>query len=381
MSDKVLFVDDERAVLDGYRRLLSREIPLETAVGGAMGLAAIRESGPFGVVVSDMRMPEMDGAQFLAQVREIAPDTVRMALTGYADISTAMAAVNEGRIFRFLTKPCSKEDLLKAVETGLAQYRLVTAEKELLEGTLKGCVAALSEMLSFSHPAAFGKAMRLRRFVQEVAEKLQLNTTWSYEIAAMLSQLGCVTLNRELVDAAYAGSDLTEEEKKRYERHGAIAAQMLSRIPRMGSIAQMIALQNGPPVAIELSNSEEKREIEMGAQLLRTALGYDGLVMRGLSHSESVRRMRATAKYIDQSILDVLDRLELNIPLQSRECSLHELAAGMVLDQDLYTNTKMLIAAKGQELSLTWIERLRSYGKRDAIAGWIRVQMPQGAAM
>src|ERR1035438_1861758 len=203
MSEKILFVDDEPAVLDGYRRILGRDLSIETAVGGALGLTAIAESGPFAVVVSDMRMPQMDGAQFLTRVRDVAPDTVRMALTGQTDIDTAMAAVNEGRIFRFMTKPVSKENLLKAVESGLAQHHLITAEKELLEGTLKGCVSVLSEMLSFSNPAAFGRAMRLLRFVQHAAQKLALKSSWSYEIAAMLSQLGCVTLNQDLVNAAY----------------------------------------------------------------------------------------------------------------------------------------------------------------------------------
>ena len=209
MNDKILFVDDEPSVLEGYKRLLGRDFPADTAVGGALGLAAIAKSGPYAVVISDMRMPQMDGAQFLAKVRDLAPATVRLALTGYVDIDTAMAAVNEGNIFRFLTKPCSKENLLKAIEAALAQYHLLNAEKELLERTLRGSVSVLTEVLSFSNPAAFGRAMRLRRFVQHVAEKLRLESTWKFEIAAMLSQLGCVTLAPELMNAAYSGDRLS----------------------------------------------------------------------------------------------------------------------------------------------------------------------------
>ncbi|MGA2571335.1 MAG: response regulator [Terracidiphilus sp.] len=376
MSTKVLFVDDEPAILDGYRRLVGRELNVETAVGGVMGLAVIEEFGPFAVVVSDMRMPQMDGARFLARVREIAPDTVRMALTGYADIDTAMAAVNEGRIFRFMTKPCSKENLLKAIESGLEQHRLITAEKELLEGTLRGCVLVLSEMLSFSNPAAFGRAMRLRRFVEQAAEKLQLKSTWRYEIAAMLSQLGCVTLNLDLVNSAYAGEELSEEDRKKYEGHAAVAGQMLKHIPRMKAIAQMIEQQNAPAPDIEAATAEEKREIELGIQLLRTGLAFDAMLNRGVSATEAFRRVKATIKGVDPSILAVLDDLHLNIPLQTRECSLHELAAGMILHQDLRMSTGLLIAAKGLELSLPWIERLKTYEKRGAISGRLRVQMP-----
>jgi len=140
MAEKVLFVDDEPPVLEGYQRLLRREFEVETAVGGEQGLTSIQGRGPYALVVSDMRMPGMDGVQFLSRVKQLAPDTVRMVLTGQADMTAAMNAVNEGNIFRFLTKPCDKETLSKAITTGFVQYRLVMAEKVLLENTLMGSI-------------------------------------------------------------------------------------------------------------------------------------------------------------------------------------------------------------------------------------------------
>ena len=101
MADKILFVDDEPAVLDGYKRILHKDFDLNTATGGEQALAEIHEHGPYSVVISDMRMPGMNGAQFLARVRQTAPDTIRMLLTGHADLNAAMDAVNEGnRILR-----------------------------------------------------------------------------------------------------------------------------------------------------------------------------------------------------------------------------------------------------------------------------------------
>jgi CheY-like chemotaxis protein len=380
MSDRILFVDDEPAVLDGYRRLLGREVCVETAVGARNGLAAVAESGPYGLVISDMRMPEMDGAHFLAKVAEIAPVTVRMALTGYADFETAMYAVNEGRIFRFMTKPASKENLLKAIEAGLKQYHLVLAEKEVLEGTLRGCVSVLSEMLSFSNPAAFGRATRLRRFVDHVAQKMNFKSVWKFEIAAILSQLGCVTLNPEIVAAAFAGEHLSPEDQKKYETHAAVAGKMLSQIPRMEAIAQMIACQKGPPAEIQSTNPEERQEIELGIQLLRTGLAYDDLLNRGFSAEEARRRVR-TLPGVAPAILAALADLDLELPMQIRECSIRELAPGMILREDLYTRTGLLIAAKGQDLSYAWIERLKGYLHRDAIAARVKVQLPQIRAM
>ncbi len=380
MTEKVLFVDDEPAVLDGYRRLLGRELSMDTAVGGALGLAAIADSGPYGIVVSDMRMPQMDGPRFLARVRDVAPATVRIALTGYADIDTAIAAVNEGNIFRFLTKPCSRENLLKAINSGLEQHRLILAEKELLEGTLRGSVAIMSEMLSFSNPAAFGRAMRLRRFMQHAGSKLRLQSSWQLEIAAMLSQLGCVTLNQDLVNAAYGGERLSPEDRAKFDAHPTIAGQMLSHIPRMEAVAQMVAFQNVTTPAIKAANADQRKEIEVGIQLLRMGLEYDALVNRGSTSADACRRVRAAMKGIDETVLAVLDDLEMAMPLCTRECSIRELAVGMILDQNVHTNTGLLVVAKGQELSNSWIKRLHEYSRQGMIPGRVMVQMPKAVA-
>src|ERR1035437_5358907 len=133
MSRKILFVDDEPLVLDGYKRMLHAEFSVTTAIGGEKGLIAIRDNGPYAVVISDMRMPGMNGAQFLAQVHQTAPDTVRMLLTGYTDVTAAIDAVNEGHISRYLTKSCEKQVLVAAINIGLVQYRSVTTERELVQ--------------------------------------------------------------------------------------------------------------------------------------------------------------------------------------------------------------------------------------------------------
>lgn len=377
MSDKILFVDDEPAVLDGYRRLLGRDLALDTAVGSQLGLAAIAELGPYGVVVSDMRMPQMDGAQFLAEVRRLAPSTVRMALTGYADIDTAMAAVNDGQIFRFLTKPCSRENLLKSVDSAFAQHRLILAEQELLEGTLRGCVFVLSEMLGFTNPAAFGRATRLRRFVGRAVAQLQLTPAWTFEIAAILSQIGCVTLPQDLVNSAYSGQALSPEDQSKFDRHAAIAGQMLAHIPRMGPIARMIERQNVPLSDSAGTTTEESRQVEIGSQLLRVGLAWDSLLSKGTSADQARRQIRTAFPELNPSIIEVLDDLDPVIPTSIRECRIADLSIGMILEQDLHTSSGLLIVAKGQELTNAWIERLKGYWRRNAIGSRVLVQVPQ----
>lgn len=131
--DQILFVDDDAFALDSYLRLLQRQFRIATARGGEDGLSAIEKSGPFAVVISDMRMPGMNGADFLGHVRLRAPDTIRMLLTGYADVNAAIEAVNKGNIFRYLTKPCAKGSLVEAIQLGLAHYHSTIAGRNLEE--------------------------------------------------------------------------------------------------------------------------------------------------------------------------------------------------------------------------------------------------------
>lgn len=120
---QVLFVDDDFNILDAYKRRLWKHYHIETAQGGEEGLEAITKHGPFAVIVSDLRMPGMDGNSFLSRVREITPESVRIMLSGHADLQGAMEAINKGKIFRLLTKPCSGEELAEALADGVEQYK------------------------------------------------------------------------------------------------------------------------------------------------------------------------------------------------------------------------------------------------------------------
>lgn len=131
ISRKVLFVDDEPMMLEGIRRQLRGRFAVTTAVGGEAGLAVLREQGPFAVVVSDYRMLGMDGVKFLRHVRELSPEVVRVMLTGQAELDVAVNALHEGCIFRFLSKPCSRETLTAVLDDCLEQHRLAVSEKLL----------------------------------------------------------------------------------------------------------------------------------------------------------------------------------------------------------------------------------------------------------
>ena len=134
---KILVVDDDPAVLDGLRRTLGRCYDLQTALGPEEGLRILAVNGPYAVIVSDLRMPGLSGVEFLRRAKALAPQAVPLMLTGHGDLDTAMEAINEGRIFRFLTKPCPPATLRCSLDAALAQYRLAAADRELLRVTVE----------------------------------------------------------------------------------------------------------------------------------------------------------------------------------------------------------------------------------------------------
>jgi response regulator RpfG family c-di-GMP phosphodiesterase len=383
MSEKILFVDDEPGVLEGFRRLLHKEFSLDTAVGAREGLAAMAATGQdnYAVIVSDMRMPEMDGVQFLSRVRTISADSVRIALTGYADVQTASNAVNEGAIFRFLTKPCEKEVLANALTAGLVQHRLVIAERDLLEKTLRGSVKVLTEVLSLVNPAAFSRGVRVGEYVQHIVKELQLKTPWQFEVAGMMSQLGCVTLDEETIEAVYAGKTLSAEEQARYDTHAGVAATLLSNIPRLEAVAHMIAKQNSAPPYSPAGIDLMQDPVALGAQILRVAIAYDQLLSRGGGHEESLSLLLSRTKEFARPVVDALANLETEARrMEARTCLISGLACEMVLQEDVRTATGMLLVAKGTLITHALLARLQNFLRREPISGTVLVHVPHQTA-
>lgn len=362
MEEKVLFVDDEPAVLQGYVRLLRNEFKIDTTVTGKGALIALETTGPYAAVVSDMRMPEMTGVEVLRKVKELSPDTVRIMLSGHADLDAAIAAVNEGSIFRFLTKPCDKETLGKTLSAAMLQYRLVRAERDLLEHTLKGSIQVLSEVLSLVNPAAFGRAMRLKRYMSHIVYSVGLTRPWRYEVAAMMSQLGCVVLAPETIEAVFAGRELSSEEQSRYNSHPEVARNLLENIPRMEPIAWMIAHQNRPTSVDSDIADREMADMRLGADLLQVAIAFDDLIRKGKSRVEAANQLMKQYRHVDQKVLFSLVELDPEREdAQGQKCEIFKLSPGMVLAEDIFTKTGALVVTKGQEVTTTLILKLKSY--------------------
>ena len=378
MAEKILLVDDESNILDGYKRSLRGKFDVEVALGGREGLKIAEERGPFAVIVSDLRMPEMDGVEFLSKVRHLAPDTVRMMLTGHADLDAAIDAVNEGNIFRFLTKPCPPDKIVMVLDAGVRQYRLVRAEKELLERTLSGSVKVLTDILSLAGPAAFGRAMRLQRIMSGLANRLGVENKWEFELAGMLSQTGCVTLPTQVISKIYSGSPLNAVETRMFESHPKIGHDLIANIPRLEGVARIILYQekhyNGegsPPDDIK------GQDIPLGARALNLALSYDTLLKSGSSSREAFREIRGNSHLYDPDVLAAFKKfVESEKVFAVKTLDIRDLLTDMVIAQDKRTSSGLLLIAKGQSVTTTFIERLRNFAEAGEISGTVQVLVP-----
>jgi CheY-like chemotaxis protein len=360
MSHRILFVDDEENILRGFERTLRSQFEMETAVGAQEGLAAVASRGPYAVVVSDLRMPGMNGVQFLSEVRKSSPDTVRLILSGNGDFESVVASVNEGSIFQFLTKPCPAEKLRNALNTALKQYDLITAERELLEETLNGSVGMMIEVLSVVNPLAFSRASRIRAYVRQMANQLRLPNLWEFDLAAMLSQIGCIAVPPEILEKVDAQMTLSKEELRTFTSHPSIGHSLISKIPRLEVIAEMVRYQLTP--LRDLRDPKISDVVAVGAQMLMIAMFFDERVSRGGPPAAALKYMRERPETYQASTVSAIEMAEVStVELAKKAVSLRDLKAGMVVQDDIRAKNGLFLVGKSQVISEVLLARLRNF--------------------
>lgn len=386
-EERILFVDDEPNFLDGIRRHLHRRHRLEIALGGEEGLRVLRASGPFAVVVSDFRMPGMNGVEFLRHARELSPQSVRIMLTGQADYQATINAVNEGNIFRFLSKPCPEDVLETALGAALEQWRLVTAERVLLQRTLTGSVKVLTEILSLVHPEAFSRATRVRHYVEFMLATLGIQDRWQVLIAAMLCQIGLITLPASIIAKLQKGLPLNLEEKSMFHTHPSVGAGVLKEVPRLETVAEIVARQQDlvSPDTAALAPVERPTAI-LGGEILRIALAVEDYSSRGISEKIALQELaKQPDQYCEQivaALRGVKPQAEVEKKLDRESIPVSALQAGMCLADEVRTTEGLLLVSAGQEVTEIVLQRLRNYARRNLIMGTVYVHMPpvqQGA--
>lgn len=360
---RVVCVDDDPQVLSGLSLHLRRRYDVEMATSSASALELLARQPPAAVLITDMRMPGTNGAELLSKAAEAFPHTTRVLLTGHTEIDAAISAVNNGRVFRFLVKPCPPPALLATVDAAIELHRLTLAEQVLLEQTLHGSIKMLTEVMSISNPVAFGRALRIKQHVTSLADKLELADRWQVEVAAMLSQLATFTLPSEILEKVYYGSPLSAEEQGMLDRSPDVTEQLLAHIPRLEVVREILAGHTKPYVVPTADQTPEQLQLARWTAMLRVAADFDALEAQGLSSASALTTLKGNAGKYEPQVLSAFlssfgQRRETD---KVRDISIAALRVGMVLAADVKLTAGTLFVARGYEITPTFLERMQNF--------------------
>lgn len=378
---RVLCVDDEVRVLHSIERSLRDKLDLTLVTSAAEALTTLRETPePFQVIVSDMRMPDMNGINLLAQVRREFPDIVRVLLTGHGDLEIVARAVNEGNIFRFLAKPCSMAEVLDTVRASVRQHNLVSAERVLLEETLKGSINAMSEILALSSPTLFGRGTRVKTLAELMCGEAGIPVDWQMQVAAQLSQIGRITLPDIIATKLATGEPLTAQESGMVERVPQVTYNIISHIPRLDEVLLTIQFMDknfdgtGSPRG-KISGDD----IPIASRVLKLANRIEELQGRGYSVRRILDSLRVETGAYDPRLLKAYEAIAdvAEDKAGPRGMLMHEMRIGMVMVEPVRSQAGVMLVAAGQEVSESLLRRIQNYHDTVGIVLplWVRPAM------
>ncbi|WP_114089113.1 HD domain-containing phosphohydrolase [Thalassospira profundimaris] len=371
-TDKVLFVDDDENLLRGVRRTMRGKFNLSVAVGGAQALEILAGEGPFAVCIADMRMPGMTGVELLETISKKYPETVGIMLTGNADQGTAIEAINRGSIFRFFNKPCDDALLENGIRAALRQYQLITAERNLIEQSLAGSIKVLTDVLAQLNPTIFGRAMRVKRWCDQIAAPIDYPQPWELGLAALLCPIGMVSLPPDLLSRMSGDKPLQPLERDIVKRTPEVAARLIANIPRLENVAEIVGMQNrnfdgtgfpdtgpvgtGIPLGARVLRILNSLAERTGSDTLMTQDFDELLYQKHRYDLDLLSRLRTLLATVDSVYDETIypDGQELTITIK-------ELRVGDYLLTDLETAENRVLLTHGNFISEVQLQRLRIF--------------------
>ncbi len=412
---KILLVDDEVNITKALRRLLMAEerFDVYTADSGRAALEILREEPDVGVIISDQRMPEMTGVEFLGQARELVPDAVRILLTGYADIEASIGAINQGAVFRYLTKPWKDDELLEVVSEAARNYWLVAENKRLnalvakqnqelqdwngrlkqrvldqtsqireksdalaesnqhLRESFSETIEALAGLIEMRDRRAPGHSRNVAELVTAIAANLELPDEELPRLrsASLLHDIGKIGMADKLL--VKPADDLSDEELKAYQNHAVRGQTALDTVPALREIGVLVRHHHERFDGGGFPDKLKGEQIPLGARLICAADMFE----RKLLQFPAEDALDSALKELQQEWGKSLDpKLRLPLEVVAREVYSHldisaevlelkvspkELEAGMQLRHDLYSGTGVLLLKQGTVFNQSSIDAVK----------------------
>src|SRR5579862_298479 len=368
-----MVVDDNPANLKLLEDMLRQHAyEVRSFPRGRLALAAADQTPP-DLMLLDVNMPEMNGYAVCEKLKS------NPLLSGIPVIFISALNAIEDKVKGFqlggvdyISKPFQFEEVHGRLEIHLKLRRAQQAEHELLEKTLSGAIGTLWELVQLTSPELAQRSHAIRDIVLWIIKRMGIKDSWEYELAATLCLMGCMALPDEVFERAYCGQTLTPDEDRMFRSHPETACRLLSKIPRLEGVAEMIRGLHKP--RIESSAEEHSRQ---GANLLQLAFELDRRIYRGATPSSALSGLRKLGRFEGR----MLDALENYIPAkvgsELRRLPIRDLRIGMVLEKDVVSTTGSLVIFKqGTVLTETWIDRLANFAKSLGVEEPIDVRIP-----
>ena len=409
LKGRILCVDDESQILMSLKRVFRRSgHTVSTANTAADGLAYLSEN-QVDIVISDMRMPEMDGHHFLAEVARLYPKTVRMLLTGYSDMESTIGAINDGSIFRYIAKPWDDTDLLMSAQRALevkhlrdernrlteltkkqnqdlqdlnksleAKVKVRTAELEAskleIERGYVDSIAVFSRIINMREGESSAQGERIVKAAGLVAEKLELSETQKKDLhyASLLHDIGKIALSDDLLQTPYEQMD--DEQRELFQQHTTNGEALLVTLPPLHGAAAIIRSYHEHVNGSGYPDQLKGDDIPIESRILLVVSEYE-LLMSGM-HAGKQIDATAASKYLvshsgiryDQAVVEAF--LTINKGLAKARSvqkemilNIDNVEPGMILAEDVYLRENVLMLRSGQVLTATFIAKYKSLKK------------------
>lgn len=374
---RVLCVDDDERLLAGLELRLRRRFDVSTATSAAEALAKLGRSTPFAAVISDMRMPNADGARFLSAIRRVAPETTRILLTGQADVASAIAAVNDGEIFRFLLKPIDAPALIAVLDEAVARHRELVAQQTLTEEVLRGTVDLLAASMASLSPNLAMQSNRARALVADVSLEAAPRQGWVAELAAVAIHLALAEVAPDLALRWRARLPLNADEVRSIDTAMRHTVALLRRIPKAGPICDAIVAV--APRADGKAWGTPSATVEIPVRILYLALYFDAALQRGVAADEVLDELRQGASSDDLTLIALLAAAPSQLEPGSTRVPLGRVQPGRRITHDVRLPNGVLFLPKGHDVTLATLDMLDALDEESRHVRVVTIASPRGA--
>lgn len=368
--EKILIVDDTLDNLQILMDLLKSDYKIIAATSGEKALElAVQEPVP-DLILLDIMMPNMNGYMVLRKLKgmELTKDIPVIFVTAMGEVKDETKGLLMGAV-DYIIKPIQPSIVKARVRTHIQLRAAHHHIEELYDETLTGIIGLLTDVLTTANPAAYSRASRIRLHMEKILEKLHLEQFWEFNLAAMLSQIGCITIDAETLEKIYTGRRISGESYNRFKEHPKVGQSLLKNIPHLERVGQIIRAQNKPlDELLKGSVSEEDfneagvqgEPVDFGVALLRIAIAIEEAVLKGNETEDAFRIVSLQIKEVAPALAQALEDVSTSGKvLEALE--VHELKNGMVLEKDLYTQKNSLLLNSGTPLTPPIIERIKAF--------------------